>query len=215
MHCSSMLSQIPSLTEQRGSSTQCAATLILFTPRGISCQKICFSPKCTTLPALVCWVAFIGRVVERGQNYSKFSVKTTVAKQGGSEAAPPFESDFPKASASSCVHLPPLPQSLAGAFFRLFVLYSFIIFLVFDYSLWITSAVRLEMIAHCPTAISAPIPNSLLLPVGKFSFTAVALGAGRAQQKWRRDVVRGLWITRVQKCFFFLFWTLSLLHFRA
>lgn len=135
MHCSSMLSQIPSLTEQRGSSTQCAATLILFTPRGISCQKICFSPKCTTLPALVCWVAFIGRVVERGQNYSKFSVKTTVAKQGGSEAAPPFESDFPKASASSCVHLPPLPQSLAGAFFRLFVLYSFIIFLVFDYSL--------------------------------------------------------------------------------
>lgn len=52
----------------------------------------------------------------------------------GSEVTPPFESDFPKASASFCVHLPPSPQSLAGAFPRSFVLDSFIVFFVFRYS---------------------------------------------------------------------------------
>ena len=52
----------------------------------------------------------------------------------GSEAAPPFESEFPKASASSCVRLPLSPQSLAGAFSRFFVLSSFIVFFLFGCS---------------------------------------------------------------------------------
>lgn len=90
----------------------------------------------------------------------------------------------------SCVHLPPSPQSLARAFPRSLVLYSFIVFFLFGYSPWITSAVRLETIAHCPTATSAPIPNSSLQPVGTFSFTALALGARRAQEEWRR----GMWL---------------------
>lgn len=45
---------------------------------------------------------------------------------GVAETAPPFESDFPRASASSCAHLPPSPQALPGDSSGLVALQSFI-----------------------------------------------------------------------------------------
>lgn len=113
----SMLSQILSLTKQRGSGSACAAPLILFTPEDLllpsapsvwldSLDELWKDAKLQPVLCQSCRALGLG-----GPGGLSWAPRLCWS---GSEAAPPFESDFPGASASCCAHLPPSPQVWLG-----------------------------------------------------------------------------------------------------